>query len=384
MFCATVGSHFRAFHLPVLEWFKRQGWEVHVAARGCGELPFADMTFDIPFERSPYSRNNLLAYRQLKQVIDRNDYQIIHAHTPMGGVITRLAAREARSRGTKVLYTAHGFHFCKGAPWLNWMLYYPIEKLLAGDTDCLITINSEDYELAHKRKFKAAAIEHVHGIGLDTKRFKIYSAQEKIQLRAEAGYNPEDFLMFYAAEFNTNKNHQLLISALALIKEQLPQARLLLAGQGEGQQASRELASRLGVDSMVEFLGYRNDIEKLLPLCDAGVSASLREGLPVNILEAMACGLPIIATVNRGHKELVHPEKNGFLAAPADPTHMAEYMLRLGQSEELRRQMGRRSAEAAGTYELKRVLEELSNIYTPLMENSRGDHDNTNRLYSNL
>ncbi len=150
LFCATVDYHFKAFHLPYMKWFKEQGWEVHVAASGEMELPYVDKKYTIPIQRSPLSMKNMEAYRELKEIIDGNQYKLIHCHTPMGGVLARLAAREARKKGTKVIYTAHGFHFCKGAPLKNWMLYYPIEKRLAHYTDCLITINEEDYTLAKK------------------------------------------------------------------------------------------------------------------------------------------------------------------------------------------------------------------------------------------
>ena len=129
-------------------------------------------------QRSPFKRNNINAYRELKEIIDQNNYKIIHCHTPMGGVLARLAARKARKNGTKVIYTAHGFHFCKGAPLANWLLYYPIEKTLAHFTDCLITINTEDYQLA-KRRFKAEKIEHVHGVGVNTDIFKPVGEEQR-------------------------------------------------------------------------------------------------------------------------------------------------------------------------------------------------------------
>lgn len=148
LFCATVDFHFRAFHLPVMEWFKERGWEVHIAARGELDLPSVDRKFNISIERSPLRSGNWAAYRQLKDIMKRNDYDIIHAHTPMGGVLARLAAAGSRKKGTRMLYTAHGFHFCQGSSLASWLLYYPIEKGLSRLTDCLITINDEDYRLA--------------------------------------------------------------------------------------------------------------------------------------------------------------------------------------------------------------------------------------------
>ena len=193
MFCATVDYHFSAFHLPYLKWFKEQGWEVHVAAAGNIDLPYVDKKYNIPIQRSPFKRKNIGAYKELKSIIDENQYNIIHCHTPMGGVLARLAARKARKDGTKVIYTAHGFHFCKGAPLINWLVYYPIEKTLARYTDCLITINEEDYNLAVNHQFKAKQIEHVHGVGVNTERFCPVNEFEKLELRSKYHYRNDDF-----------------------------------------------------------------------------------------------------------------------------------------------------------------------------------------------
>jgi glycosyltransferase EpsD len=313
LFCATVDYHFKAFHLPILKWFKDQGWEVHVAASGNINLPYVDRKYDIPIQRSPIKTRNLQAYKELRRIMEENDFQLIHCHTPMGGVLARLAARKAREKGTNVLYTAHGFHFCKGSSLMSWLIYFPIEKYLSRFTDCLITINTEDYQAANKHHFKAKSIKHVHGVGVDTTRFKPPSPLEKAKLREKYGYKPEEILLFYAAEFNQNKNQQLLIHALAQIKNQAPNSRLLLAGEGALLDDCNALATTLGVQGMVDFLGYRSDIEELLKASDIGVASSLREGLPVNIMEAMACGLPIVAMDNRGHNELIRNGENGWL-----------------------------------------------------------------------
>jgi glycosyltransferase EpsD len=367
LFCATVDYHFKAFHLPVMEWFKQQGWEVHVAAKGGLDLPFVDRKFDLPFERSPFRSGNVQAYRELKKIVQQHRYELVHCHTPMGGVCARLAARSARRGGTKVIYTAHGFHFCKGASPLSWALYYPIEKLLAAMTDCLITINNEDYSLAKRNRFKAGSIVHVHGVGVNTDSFKPLSRLDKWRLRHKLDYRTEDFLIFYAAEFNKNKNHQLLIRALAELKTRVPQARLLLAGEGPLLAACRELAESLGVEQQVRFLGYRDDIAELLPMCDVAVASSLREGLPVNIMEAMACGLPVVATVNRGHSELVVNDGNGYLVAPDDCELFANRLGRLSESAELRKRMGAFSLRHVQSFGLLPVKQELSAIYQSFM-----------------
>ncbi|MFP3123359.1 glycosyltransferase family 4 protein [Ectobacillus funiculus] len=369
LFCATIDNHFKAFHLPYMKWFKEQGWEVHVAASGNLDLPYVDKKYNISIQRSPFKLKNFDAYKELKAIIDKNGYKIIHCHTPMGGVLSRLAARKARKYGTKVIYTAHGFHFCQGAPLINWLLYYPIEKGLARYTDCLITINEEDYNLALKHRFKAGRIEHVHGVGVNIDRFKPVEEARKRELKKSSGYKPDDFLMFYAAEFNKNKNQQLLIHALALLKDEVPTARLLLAGEGPLVESCRELAHKLGVGEMVHFLGYRRDIDQILPMCDIAVASSLREGLPVNIMEAMACGLPIVASDNRGHRELIRNNENGWVLAPDNISGMADRIKVLAQNDNVKIKLGTTGRNILERkYAIDKVLDKKSSIYALFME----------------
>jgi glycosyltransferase EpsD len=382
LFCATVDYHFSAFHIPYLKWFKEQGWEVHVAASGNMELPYVDKKFILPIQRSPFHSKNIEAYKQLKEIILQHDYQLIHSHTPMGGVLARLAARPARKRGTKVIYTAHGFHFCKGAPIPNWLVYYPIERVLSSYTDCLITINEEDYKLATSHQFKAKRIEHIHGVGVDTERFSPVSSFHKEVLRAEHRYENDAFLMFYAAEFNSNKNQQLLIKAISIVKEKIPKARLILAGEGILLRECQELAKELGVEQMVDFLGFRKDVESFLKMSDMVVASSKREGLPVNVMEAMACGLPIIASVNRGHVELVNNGVNGYIIPEDDADEFGVKLLALYNSSELRKKMGEESVSQVKKFSLKQVSNELMEVYSNYMvEESRDSKSKYNRAY---
>ncbi|MDF2903478.1 MAG: glycosyl transferase group 1 family protein [Bacillus sp. (in: firmicutes)] len=381
LFCATVDYHFHAFHLPYLKWFKEQGWEVHVAANGDMELPFVDEKYNIPIQRSPFKKKNLFAYKSLKTIINQNQYSIIHCHTPMGGLLARLAARTSRKHGTKVIYTAHGFHFCKGAPLINWLIYYPIEKVMSRFTDCLITINQEDYQRAINRGFKAGMIKHVHGVGVNTEQFKPVTNKEKYELKEKHGFKPDDFLMFYAAEFNHNKNQKLLIEALAFIKEETPNAKLLLAGEGPLLETCRDLAKTLDVKEMVDFLGFRKDIGELLNMCDIAVASSLREGLPVNIMEAMACGLPVVASANRGHNELIS-RNNGFLVTPENMIDFGNKLIELYQSKDLCKKMGFESEKRIKIFSLDQVGLELVKIYTSYMlEEMNETKSKYNRAY---
>ena len=364
---ATVDYHFEAFHLPIMQWFKEQGFVVHVGANGDLDIPYCDQRFQVPFERLPFGVENRRAYQELKEIIDAGDYALIHCHTPVGGLLGRLAVRAARKRGTKVFYTAHGFHFCKGAPLLNWLLYYPVERFLSRYTDCLITITEEDFALAKKHRFPAARIEHVPGVGVDVEKFAPQLEEDKKAERLRLGYKKDELLLVYAAEFNKNKNQAMLIRALAETKE--PRFRLLLAGEGPLLESCRRLAEQLDVIDQVKFLGYRNDLADLIPLCDIAVASSLREGLPVNVMEAMACGLPVIATANRGHGELVVEGKTGFIASNRDFKQMAMRMRELATHQDERKSMGAIGRKrVVDIYSADRVAQKLYGLYLTTKE----------------
>ena len=368
LFCATVDYHFKAFHLPVIKWFKEHGWKVHIAASGNLNIPYVDKKYNIPVHRSPFHIQNHSAYQELTSILEREQYQIIHCHTPMGGLLARLAARKVRKKGTNVIYTAHGFHFYRHAPFVNWLVYYPIEKWLATYTDCLITINEEDYGLLKQHPFNAGSIEKINGVGVDIDKFSPIEQADKVERRKRLGYTENEYLLFYAAEFNQNKNHSFLIRTIAHLTSTIPHVKLLLAGEGKLLPDCRKLVESLGIIPHVDFLGFRNDIDEILPLCDVLVSASYREGLPVNVMEGMACGLPVIATRNRGHNELIHDYHNGWLIDQNDRQGMAAKLVTLYRDPEKASEMGvcgRALMEA--TYSTNMVLQQLSQIYQKYM-----------------
>ncbi len=200
LFLCNVLSHIYAFHLPYIEWFKQNGYEVHILTNAGGKTAeCCDKLYDVVIERSPFSPKNISAYKEAKKIINSEQYDIVHCHTPMGGVIGRLASKTIRKNGAKVLYTAHGFHFYKGASAIHWLLYYTMEKMLAKKTDCIITINQEDF-LRAKSKFesKNTKVEKISGIGVDVKKYT--PAENKDLLKNQMGYDGK-FLLIYAAEF---------------------------------------------------------------------------------------------------------------------------------------------------------------------------------------
>ena len=315
LFVATVDSHIRSFHLPYLKMMHDKGWEVHVATNGKEEFPCCDKKHTIRMERSPFKPNNLKAIKQMKKLLKKEHFDIIHCHTPMGSVVTRMAAKEARKNGTRVIYTAHGFHFYTGAPLINWLLFYPVEKYLAKYTDTIVTINKEDYNRAKKKFSKRCHdIQYVHGVGIDPKKFDFkMTAKEKHDLRASLGLKDDDFVMIFPARLDKNKNQGFLIKCMPELIKENPKIHLLLPGQDELNGEYQKLAARLNVDNNVHFLGIRNDIPKLLKVSNIAVSSSKREGLPVNIIEAIYSHKYIVAANCRGIKDIIKTEENGSI-----------------------------------------------------------------------
>ncbi len=362
LYVATITEHFYYFHLPYLKMFHDLGWQVDVASHGDVELPFCDNRYEIPIKRSPADKDNLQAYKMLKKIIKDNHYDLIHCHTPMGGILARLAAASERRRGAKVLYTAHGFHFYKGAPKANWLVFYPIELVMSFFTDCLITINDEDYNFA-KKALKAKDIKKVNGVGYNSDRYYPVSEDEKLALREKLGYKQDEKLLIYVAEMNANKNQSMLIKALKILSERQDDVRLLIAGADNFGGEYLRLAKELGVDDKVDFLGHREDINDILHLSDIAVGSSVREGLPVNVMEALACGLPVVLSDNRGHRVLAADGENGYIVDINDYEAMADKIALVLSDTELYNRLSENAAELIKPYSKESVLEELKLIY---------------------
>ena len=357
------------FHIPYLKMLKEMGWETAVAARNDYEnpadcvIPYCDAYFDIPFERNPFKPGNIKAYKELKKVIDEGQYDIIHCHTPVGAMLTRLAAQDAREKGSKVFYTAHGFHFYKGAPLINWMAYYPVEKWLARKTDVLITINKEDYNRA-KDKFKAGKVVYVPGVGIDINKFskRIGNREEK---RAELRLQDTDFVLLSVGELISRKNHTVVLEALAELKKagKLSNIQYVICGCGVLEAELREKAVSLGISDHVHFLGYRNDVSEICNASDLFVFMSLQEGLPVALMEAMACGLPVICSDIRGNTDLVESGKNGEIVGNT-AIAVADAVERFRKDSVLRNRYAQAATTTIKHFDLSSVETVVHDIYT--------------------
>lgn len=363
LFVATVvKGHIDVFHIPFLKMFKENGWETTVISKNNYEnpddcnIPYCDNFINLPFERNPIHINNIHSYFKLKKIIKKENFDLIHCHTPVGGVITRIAARKSRTiNNTQVLYTAHGFHFFKGAPIKNWLIYYPVEKFLSMVTDTLITINNEDFEIA-KNKFYMKNLKLVPGVGIEINKFKQYSV-------GNSDDKKEDFILTCIGELNSNKNQEFVIRVMKPLSEQISNVKLLLVGEGNERKRLESLCSKLEIEDRVSFLGYRKDIPKLLRKTDLLLSVSKREGLPVNVMEAMASGKPIIASNCRGNSDLVQNDVNGYLINDYNIDDYVEKIIKILTDEELYSRFSENSNEIINSFSREIINLKMKEVY---------------------
>lgn len=364
---ATVQSHICQFHKPLVELLHEHGCEVHVAAKDNLDeknglkLDFVDKIYNIPFARSPKSKNNIQAYKELKRIINKEHYDIIHCNTPMGGIVTRLAARGLRKSGIKVYYTAHGFHFYKGAPKKNWIIFYPIEKIFSRFTDTLITITNEDFCLAKKNFY--CNVEYIHGVGVNEKRYCFVNYENQRNLRKELGYLNDQKIILCIGELLPNKNQIMAVQMMQIVVKKYPNAKLIIAGNGPERNNLMLKIHDYNLEKNVDMIGYCTCLEKYQQAADVLVSCSFREGLPLNLVEAMMSGNPVVASINRGHIELIENGKNGFLVK--NMYEMADKVISILDNNYLKNEMGIYAREIIKDYSSDNVKKELEKIYFP-------------------
>lgn len=361
LFTATVvKTHINVFHLPYIKWLKEQGYEVHVAAKNdfINEpciIPNCDKYYDIKFARFPFSKVNINAYKELKKLIQENNYEIIHCHTPVAGVLTRLAARS--SKNATVIYTVHGFHFFKGAPLINWLIYYPVERFCASFTDKLITINKEDYERAKRFKLRNnGKVYYVPGVGIDLEKIQNLKVDVK-QKKKELGILENTSILLSVGELNKNKNHETVLQALSKLKDK--NFIYLICGRGVLKEYLERKIQELRLENKAKLLGYRRDVIEILKTADLFIFPSKREGLPVSVIEAMAAGLQIIASNVRGNRDLIDKEN---LFEPDDVAALTNLIKKQFNNIE---KNGLRKVTYANLeqYSLKNVLKQMAEIY---------------------
>lgn len=312
----------------------------------------------IDFQRNPLHPANIRAYKQLVALMKAYHFDFVHCNTPVGGLCGRIAAR--RCGIYKVIYQAHGFHFYKGAPLKNWLLFYPAEKLLARHTDALITINQEDYALAQAkmRLRNSGKVYYVPGVGID---LSDPPEIDRAEVRRSLGLPEDAFVLVSVGELNKNKNNSVIIEALKKLDDSV---HYVLCGTGQEEQNLKAQAEALGLSSRVHFLGYRDDVMTILQASDVFVLMSYREGLSRSIMEAMAFGLPCIVSDIRGNRDLM---KNKAQCIPIDADALARAVSEL-RGNDLLKAYGAANKEAVRMFGMESVIERLKQIYLEFCE----------------
>ena len=364
----VVKIHVNVFHIPCLKMFQEKGWETWVCSRNDYDdpkdcvIPHCDHYIDIPFERNPLKPGNVKAYRMLRQIIEKEQFDLIYCHTPVGAMLARQAGISARKKGTKVIYMAHGFHFYSGAPVLNWMIYYPAEKFLSRFTDGLITINQEDYRRA--QKFHAWKTILIPGVGIDLEKFQKQKPTRQ-EIRNRLGIPESKIILMSVGELTKRKNHMVMIEALARLKEY--DILYMICGDGPLKAQLRAKAEELGVGDRLKLPGFRKDIAELHKAADIFVFPSLQEGLPVALMEAMASGLPIVASKIRGNEDLIGNEQGGFLVKPKDSDQIAKAIEKMIQNTKKREKMEKRNLEIIVNYGQETVLQKMEEFFDEIV-----------------
>jgi len=363
LFISNVSRKITNFSVPSILAGQRLGYEVHLAANYShfDDEPkrYGVKIHHIDINRNPFSLANIKAYKQMLALIRREKYEVIHCNTPIGGVLGRLCGKRANVR--KIIYTAHGFHFYKGAPLINRTLFRWAEQWMAHYTDVIITLNKEDYEEAQKFRLRNdGRVYFVPGVGVDTKPYRL-EAKQRDDLRNSLGLKVDDIVLIAMGDLIRRKNYSASIDALARLNN--PKLHFLICGEGPEIVSLKERAKKHGIENQVHFLGFRDDIKKLLGISDIFLFTTHQEGLPRALMEAMAAGLPCVVSRVRGNVDLIENGKGGFLHDPDDIDGFAFSINTLVQDVRLRQEMGKNNIERIKDYDIEIVKMIMQNIY---------------------
>ncbi len=370
----TVPITIRSFLLPLIKHFRGLGWQVDGMAQGVNSdrecVAACDRIFDIQWSRNVFDPRNLLAgVSRVKEVVAEGNYDLVHVHTPIAAFVTRYALKDVQA--TKVIYTAHGFHFYRGGSVIKNAIFLTLEKLAGRWTDYLVTINREDETAAKKYNFlPEARIYYTRGIGVDTNYYtsRQVTPADVQQVRQELKLSPSDTLLLSIAEFTPRKRHRDLLNALAKVAN--PQVHLALAGEGPIKEDIEQLATVLGITNQVHFLGYRTDIPTLIQAANAVLLVSQQEGLPRSIMEAMCLATPVIGSKIRGTQDLLE-DGCGLLVELGDTDALAQAMIQVIEDPDSLSIMAEKAQAKMKDYDLEQIIQQYTDIYAVALENNQ-------------
>ncbi len=317
---------------------------------------------NIAFARNPLSKENVIAYKELKAVINSTKFDLIHCHTPAASMLCRIAARKARKKGATVMYSCHGFHFHNASPKKNWLIYYPIERFLSRFCDYIVTINHEDFNRA--KTFHAKNVRYIPSVGVDINKIKQTSVNKQ-EYKKSIGVPENAILLLAIGELIERKNHEVIIKALGKLKRN--DIYFAICGKGPLLEYLQNLAKEQGIENNVLFLGFRQDIPKLCHTADISVFPSKIEGLGLAGIEAMAAGVPLVSSNVHGILDYVLDGKTGFAVPPTDVDGFAKAIKTLADDASLREGMKENCLKAVDPFELSNALNVMWDIYREIL-----------------
>lgn len=371
LYILNVANRFNSFAYTSYLAAKQLGIEFHIAGAWtdykdiselrADEIKYGIKIHQIDFIRTPYDPRNIKAYKQIKKLIKEENIDFIHCNTPIGGVTGRLAGKKCNIY--PVIYEAHGFHFYKGAPLLNWLIYYPVERWLAHYTDALITINKEDFDRAQKMRLRnLGSSYYVPGVGIDISR-RIVSYEEKKEIRKSLNIPEKAIVLISVGDLNKNKNNSVIIEALKKIDNS--NIHYIICGEGPLRDHLIKISNP--IRDRVHFLGYRNDINVLMASSDIFVMPSFREGLSRSLMEAMVSGLPCVVSNIRGNCDLIVEGNGGFLCDPKDVNSFSTAITLLANDYNLRLSMEKENTNRIKSFDINASMSALKTIYSSLL-----------------
>ena len=369
LYVTTISSTINAFLVSHIEYLINQGHTVDIATNITDDISHKLIerevrVFQVEFQRNPFNIKNKKAYNEIKKIQEEEKYDIVHVHTPVASFVSRLALR--KEKNLKIIYTCHGFHFYKGSSLINWVLFYPLEKIAAKWTDALVTINSEDFELASNFKLRGSGqVSKIHGVGIEKDKYVAVNFDRQAYRRM-LGISNDDFVILVLAELNKNKNHIQLIKAMKILKEKYPNIKAIFAGTGPLEEEIKNQIKQNNLEDKVSLIGWRNDVKELINLSDVVGLFSKREGLGKCLLEAMICGKCVMSTNTRGPRELIQNNENGFMFEIGDIKSTANAIEKIYTDERCRSKFENNVVYTADKYLLGNVLNELDSIYEDL------------------
>lgn len=363
LFVSNITNKVTNFSLSSILASQKLGYEFHLAAN---LENFQDdiskyniKLHHIDFNRNPFNKRNFNAYKQLATLVRTENFDVIHCNTPIGGGIGRLVGKKYNT--PKIIYTAHGFHFYKGASLTNNIVFKPIERYLAKRTDTIITMNNEDYKAAKAFKLRDnGRVYYVPGVGVDTELFA-NEGKNNDDKRKELGIKPTDTLLISMGDLIPRKNYKISIKAMSLLQES--SIKLIICGEGPLKDELKDYARSLNIEEQIHFLGYRNDIKDLLSASDIFLFTTLQEGLPRSMMEAMAAGLPCVASEIRGNVDLINNGVGGYLCKPDDAESFANAIDKLTKDSEIREDMSKVNKHVIKEFDFSNVKQKMQGIY---------------------